>query len=66
MSEIILAALLREWLGSLISAIDGLEALPLLRDGRKTVDIAKLPELEILWDIRGSMDGLIDRLEDKK
>lgn len=66
MSEIILAALLREWLDELVAAIDGLEALPLLKDGRKAVNIEELPELGNLWSVRGSIVDLIERLESKK
>jgi len=66
MSEIILAALLREWLDFLVNAIDGLEALPPLKDKRQTVVIEDLPELASLWNVRGSISDLIERLEGEK
>lgn len=66
MSEIILAALLREWLDKLVNGIDGLEALPALKDGRQKVNIEDLPEMAYLWEVRSSISDLIERLEDKK
>jgi len=66
MSELILAALLREWLDDLVNAIDGLEALPPLKDKRQTVIIEDLPELAQLWSVRGSIGDLIERLEGNK
>lgn len=66
MNDIVLAALLREWLGDLIDAIENLENLPPLKDGRKLVIIKDSPELLLLWNVRVSLDTLIDRLEDKK
>lgn len=63
MNEIILAALLREWLGDLTDAIDNLENLPPLKDGRKLFIIKDSPELLLLWNVRISIDNLIDRLE---
>lgn len=63
MNEIILAALLREWLDFLVNAIEGLEALPILKDGRKEVNIEELSELGDLWSVRNSMADLINRLE---
>lgn len=66
MSELVLAALLREWLDDLVNAIDGLEALPPLKDKRQTVIIEDLPELANLWSVRGSIADLIERLEENK
>jgi len=66
MNEIVLAALLREWLDDLVNAIDGLEALPPLKDKRQTVIIEDLPELAKLWGVRGSISDLIERLEENK
>ena len=66
MNEIVLAALLREWLDDLVNAIDGLEALPPLKDKRQTVIIEDLPELANLWSVRGSISELIERLEENK
>lgn len=66
MSELVLAALLREWLDDLVNAIDGLEALPPLKDKRQTVIIEDLPELAKLWGVRGSISDLIERLEENK
>ena len=65
-NEIVLAALLREWLDDLVNAIDGLEALPPLKDKRQTVIIEDLPELANLWSVRGSISELIERLEGNK
>jgi len=65
-SELVLAALLREWLDDLVNAIDGLEALPPLKDKRQTVIIEDLPELANLWSVRGSIADLIERLEENK
>ncbi len=66
MSELVLAALMREWLDDLVNAIDGLEALPPLEDKRQTVIIEDLPELAKLWSVRGSIADLIERLEENK
>lgn len=66
MNEIILAALLREWFDKLANGIDGLEALPPLKDGRQKIIIEDLPEMAYLWEVRNSISDLIERLEDKK
>lgn len=63
MNEIILAALLREWLDRLTRVIEELEALPPLKDGRQKVIVEDLPELADLWGVKNSISDLIDRLE---
>lgn len=63
MDKLILAALLREWLDDLTNAIDGLEAFPPLKDGRKVIRLEDEPELGNLWGVRNSLSNLIEALE---
>lgn len=64
--KLILAALLTEWKDRLDVAIDGLEEYPILKDGRKEVDIENSDELRELWSVCGSIGNLISALESRK
>jgi hypothetical protein len=63
MDKFILAALLKIWLEDLTTAIDGLEAFPPLKDGRKVIRLEDESELAKLWDVRSSISELIEALE---
>lgn len=63
MDKILLAALLKEWLEDLINAIDGLEAFPPLKDGRKVIRLEDEPELANLWNVKVSIQNLLEVLK---
>ena len=65
MSELILAALLREWRDKLLNVIETIDSLPVLKDGRQKITVGDLPELADLWSVKVAINDLIERLEEE-
>ena len=63
MDKIILAALLREWQDKLLNAIEEIDSLPPLKDGRQKIVVGDLPNVADLWSVKVSINNLIDALE---
>ena len=61
MDKALLIHMLSEWKQNLDGIVDSLDAYPILKDGRKKVDLEN--ESFDVWKVKESIGNLIERLE---